>query len=149
MSKELLYIAWSALAGALIPVMAATNGTLGRLIGNPSYASLVAVLVATAGVALVLLATRPAAPNSAAIASAPLWSWFGGLAIGFYAISATFVSPRFGVGNFIMCVVVAQLVMSSLIDQFGLFGATQHLIDVKRGVGLAALAIGAALVAMK
>ena len=149
MSKELIYIAWSALAGALIPVMAATNGTLGRLIGNPPYASLAAVLVATAGVVLMLLLTRPAVPSGTAIASAPLWSWLGGLAIGFYAISATFVSPRFGVGNFIMCVVVAQLGMSSLIDQFGLFGAAQHTIDAKRGVGLVALAFGAALVAMK
>ena len=149
MSRELIYVAWSALAGALIPVMAATNGALGRLIGSPSYASLVAVIVALVAVALMLLIMRPAVPGGAAIASAPLWSWVGGLAIGFYAVSATFVTPRFGVGNFIMCVVVAQLVMSSLIDQFGLFGAAQHAIDAKRGVGLVALAIGAALVAMK
>ena len=149
MSKELIYLAWSGLAGALIPVMAATNGTLGRLIASPLYAALAAALVALAGVAITLLILRPAAPSGAAIASAPLWSWLGGLAIGFYAISATFVAPRFGVGNFIMCVVVAQLIMSSLIDQFGLFGAAQHLIDAKRGIGLFALAVGAALVAMK
>ena len=149
MSKELIYLAWSALTGALIPVMAATNGTLGRLIASPLYASLAAALVALAGVAVTLLFLRPAMPTGAALAAAPAWSWFGGLAIGFYAISATFISPRFGVGNFIMCVVVAQLVMSSLIDQFGLFGATQHLIDAKRGIGLLALGIGAALVAMK
>ncbi len=123
MSKELMYVIWSAFAGALIPVLAASNGTLGRTIGSPLYASLVAVLLAVVAVCVPLLVTRPAIPSGTIIAAAPLWSWIGGLAMGFYALSATYLAPRFGVGNFVMSVVVAQLVMSSLIDQFGWFGA--------------------------
>jgi uncharacterized membrane protein YdcZ (DUF606 family) len=48
-----------------------------------------------------------------------------------------------------MCVVIAQLVMSTLIDQFGLFGAPVHVVDLKRAAGLALLGCGAALVALR
>jgi bacterial/archaeal transporter family-2 protein len=144
-----VYAAWAALSGALIPVMAALNGTLGRSIGSPIHASLVAVLLATLAVGLLLLAVRPTAPASEAIRTAPPIAWFGGLAMAFYALSATFLTPRFGVGNFVMCVVLAQLVMSSLIDQFGWFGAPMHPIDLKRAAGLALLGAGAVLVAVR
>lgn len=149
MNQGLIYAVWSAIAGALIPVMAASTGTLGRSIGSPFHASLASILAAAALVFAVFLWARPAMPGGAALAAAPWWSWIGGAAVGFYTISAAFLAPRFGVGNFIMCVVVAQLVMSSCIDQFGLFGAPHHLIDLKRALGLAALAAGAALVAAK
>jgi uncharacterized membrane protein YdcZ (DUF606 family) len=39
--------------------------------------------------------------------------------------------------------------MSSLIDQFGLFGAPVHVVDLKRAAGLLLLAGGATLVAIK
>ena len=65
------------------------------------------------------------------------------------ALPPVLVSATLGVGNVVMCVVVAQLVMSSLIDQFGLFGAPVYAIDLKRAAGLVLLAGGAALVAIK
>ncbi len=144
-----MYAAWAAVAGALIPVMAAMQGTLGRTLQSPMHASLIAVGMAFVGVGLVFAAFRPAMPAGSLFAAVPPIAWLGGMAMGFYAISATFLAPRFGVGNFVMCVVVAQLVMSSLIDQFGLFGAPVHAIDLKRAGGLALLAGGAALVAIR
>lgn len=149
MNSVVAYVAWSAVAGALIPVMAASNGTLGRVIASPLHASVAAAILAALAVVLAFAALHPPAPASATLARAPLWSWFGGLAVGFYIVSATFVAPRFGVGNFVICVVVAQLVMSSLIDQFALFGAAQHPIELKRAIGLVVLGVGAVLVALK
>lgn len=149
MNNIALYAGWAALAGALIPVMAALQGTLGRTIASPLHASLIAVGVSFIGVGCVVALFRPALPAANLFAAVPPVAWVGGLAMAFYATSATFVTPNFGVGNFIMCVVVAQLVMSTLIDQFGLFGAPVHAIDLKRAAGLALLAGGAALVAIR
>lgn len=145
----LMYAAWAALAGALIPVMAALQGTLGRTIQSPLHASLIAVGMSFLAVGLVFAAFRPAMPAANLFAAVPPLAWLGGMAMAFYAISATFLAPRFGVGNFVMCVVVAQLIMSTLIDQFGLFGAPVYPADLKRFAGLALLAGGAALVAIK
>lgn len=149
MNNVAFFAAWSAVAGALIPVMAALQGTLGRTIQSPLHASLIAVGMSFVGVGLIVALFRPAMPAGNLISAVPVYAWLGGLAMAFYAISATFVTPNFGVGNFVMCVVIAQLVMATLIDQFGLFGAPVHTIDLKRMAGLALLGGGAALVAIK
>jgi transporter family-2 protein len=144
-----IYVAWSALAGALIPVMAALQGAMGRSLQSPFHASLIGVGIAFVTVGIVFAVMRPAMPSGELFAAAPKLAWFAGMAMAFYALTVTFVTPKFGVGNVVMCVVVAQLVMSSLIDQFGLFGAPVHGVDLKRAAGLALLAGGAALVAIK
>lgn len=149
MNTVAFYAAWAAVAGALIPVMAALQGTLGRTIQSPMHGSLIGVGMAFIGVGIVFAIIRPPMPATSLFASVPPVAWFGGFAMAMYAISATFVTPQFGVGNFVMCVVVAQLVMSTLIDQFGLFGAPVFPVDLKRVAGLALLAGGAALVAIK
>lgn len=149
MNNVLFLAAWSALAGALIPVMAALQGTLGRTIQSPVHASLIGVGVALLAVGVLFAVLRPATPSMSLFATVPPIAWVGGLAMGFYAISATYLSPTFGVGNFVMCVVIAQLIMSTVIDQFGLFGAPVFPVDLKRAAGLALLGLGAALVAIK
>lgn len=150
MQSNLIFLAaWSALAGALIPVLAANNGALGRAWGAPVHATLALVGLAFVCVAIVFAVMRPAAPGVEAIRSAPLIAYSGGIIMAFYALSATFVPPAFGVGNFVMCVVVAQLVMATIIDQFGLFGAPVYQVDLKRAAGLVLLGLGAVLVALK
>lgn len=149
MNNLALLAAWSAMAGALIPVMAALQGTLGRTIQSPMHAALIAVGIAFVAAGCVFAALRPAMPSGNLFAAVPPLAWFGGMAMAFYAISATYLAPNFGVGNFVMCVVIAQLVMSTIIDQFGLFGAPVHPVDLKRAAGLALLGGGAALVAIR
>ena len=144
-----IYAGWAALAGALIPVMAALQGTMGRSLQSPFHAALIAVGIAFVAVGIVVAVIRPPMPAGALFANAPKLAYFGGIAMAFYATTVTFLTPKFGVGNVVMCVVVAQLVMSSLIDQFGLFGAPVHMVDLKRAAGLVLLAGGAALVAIK
>lgn len=144
-----LYALWAALAGGTIPAMAALSGSLGRSLQSPIHASGVTVLVALIGIGVALLAFRPAMPSVSAFAAAPPSAYFAGLAIAFYTLSASFLAPRFGVGNFVICAVVAQLIMSAIIDQFGLLGASVSPIGLRRAAGLALLAGGAALLAIK
>lgn len=145
----MLYAAWAALAGVLIPVMAALQGTLGRTIQSPLHASLIAAGMSIVAVGIAFAALRPAMPAGELLTDVPPLAWIGGMAMGFYAISATVLAPRFGVGNFIMCAVVAQLVASTVIDQFGLFGAPVYPVDLKRLLGLVLLGAGAVLVALR
>jgi transporter family-2 protein len=149
MGSAWVYIAWSAFAGATVPVMAAMTGTLGRSLQSPLHGALISVVVCAAAVAALVAALRPATPAAATLAAVPPWAFLAGLGMAIYALSATFVTPRFGVGNFVLCVVLAQLVVSSLIDQFGLFGAPLNPIGLKRAAGLALLAAGASLVALR
>jgi transporter family-2 protein len=122
---------------------------MGRSLQSPFHAALIGVGVAFLAVGITFAVVRPAMPSGDLFAAVPKIAWLSGLAMAFYALTVTFLTPKFGVGNVVMCVVIAQLVMSSLIDQFGLFGAPIHLIDLRRALGLALLASGAALVAIK
>jgi uncharacterized membrane protein YdcZ (DUF606 family) len=49
----------------------------------------------------------------------------------------------------VVCVLIAQLVVSTLIDQFGWLGAPVQTVDLKHVFGLGRLAIGAILVASR
>jgi bacterial/archaeal transporter family-2 protein len=66
----------------------------------------------------------------------------GGLIVGFYVLSITFLAPRFGVGNAILFVVTAQLLTSALIDHFALAGATLRPLTTMRALGLLVVITG-------
>ena len=86
----------------------------------------VALLVA-AGITLPLYGL----PSPARLAGVPLTSYGAGLFIGFYAIYARANIPRMGAASFVAFILIAQLVTSALIDQFGLFGMARSVHEKK------------------
>ena len=115
------YLGWAFAAGVLIPVMAASNGALTRLTGNlaPVMLSVFAVgLLATAAVTAV-----SGMKGATALTNAPPYLFCGGLVVAFYVLSVSVLTPRIGVVSTITCAVAGQIVMSAVIDHFGLFGA--------------------------
>jgi transporter family-2 protein len=59
-------------------------------------------------------------PTTVQLGSAPAISYAAGLLIGFYALSATVIIPRFGAASFVALILIAQL-LTSAVDEFGLF----------------------------
>lgn len=132
-------------AGFGIPMLAALNSQLGARIGSPVAAGAVLTLVAFLAVVGVLALTGQAAALSR-LAGQPWHLFLAGLFMAFYVLSVTWVAPRFGVGNAIFCVLLGQMVAAGLIDQFGLFGAKVNPVTLTRGLGIATMAAGLALV---
>ncbi|HVY33465.1 MAG TPA: DMT family transporter [Caulobacteraceae bacterium] len=143
-----IYAAWAFVAGALIPVMATLNGGLGRGLGSPQWATVVLMAVGLA-TALSFAALSGVGPNWTALRQAPFHQYLGGLMVAFYGVSATYLTPRFGVGPTVLFVVAAQIVISSLIGQFGWLGAPRQPIDVQRAIGLALMIVGVMLVQIR
>ncbi len=56
------------------------------------------------------------------------------------------VAPVLGVALFFVCVVAGQLIGSTLIDQFGVFGLTVKPLNTMKFVGIGLVLLGAALV---
>jgi len=139
---SLRFALWAAAAGALIPVMAVLNGRLGRGLGEPLHAPVILFVVGLlACVATALLSTRTL-PNPVMLADVNALNLAGGLIVAFYVISATLLAPRFGVGNFILFAMVAQIIVSALIDHFGWFGVTQRPVNLMRAGGITLLLVG-------
>ena len=71
------------------------------------------------------------------------WYALGAGALGLVVIfSMTYMSPRIGVAPALIILLAGQLLIGSVIDQFGLLGAVQRPIDLMRVIGLAVVFLG-------
>ncbi len=138
------YAAIMLVAGIGIPILAALNAALGRLIGSPNTAAVILFAVAFAASALVML-LLPGGQAFAKAAQAPKHLFLAGVLIAFYVLSITHVAPHFGVGNAVFFVLLGQLISTAAIDHFGLFGAQVTPLTLMRAGGITVMAIGVAI----
>ncbi len=138
------YAAIMLAAGIGVPILAALNAALGRLIGSPVAAAVVLFAIAFVASALALLVLG-GGEAFAKIAQAPRHLLLGGVLIAFYVLSITHVAPHFGVGNAVFFVLLGQLISTAAIDHFGLFGAQVTPLTLMRAGGIAVMAIGVAI----
>jgi transporter family-2 protein len=133
---------WAALAGAFIPVMAILNGRLGKSMGEALHASVILFGVGFVFCLTVALVLTKSLPQAADLANAKPIEYLGGFIVGFYVISATLLAPRIGLANFIVCAVSAQIIISVVIDHFGLLGAMVRPVSITRLAGIGLLIAG-------
>ncbi len=139
------YAVWAAAAGAFIPVMAVLNARLGRTLGEPLHAVVLLFgvgLLVSLGASLLLTGRLP---SWGALAGASPINLTGGFIVAFYVLSVTLLAPRFGIGNAILFVMIAQIFMSAAIDHYGLFGAATRPVSLLRMGGLAIMLAGLAI----
>ena len=132
----LVPILLSLLAGFAVPLQAGTNARLGALLGHPLWATGVSLLVSLLALMVVLLVIKVPKPNLSALSGAPWWIWMGGIAGVLYITIALLMAPRLGALNFIMAVIIGQLVISLIIDYFGLMGLPRKDISLQKLVGV-------------
>lgn len=127
-------------AGIGVPIMAALNASLGRVIGSPTAAAVVLFTVAfvVSVIAVLMTGLQPLSR----LGDAPKHLFLGGCLVAFYVLSVTHVAPHFGIGNAVFFVLIGQLVSAALIDHFGLFGAQAHPMNAIKASGLALMAAG-------
>ena len=88
--------------------------------------------------------------NSLTLAiKAPWYAWLGGLLGAFYIISTIIISPKIGLATFLAIVIGGQLLMSLVIDHFGIFGSAVKLIDIKKVIGILFVLTGIWLIKSK
>ena len=138
------YAAIMLAAGFGIPILAALNAALGKVIGSPTAAAVVLFAIAFAASALIM-ALFPGFAALSKIANAPKHLLLAGVLIAFYVLSITHVAPHFGVGNAVFFVLLGQLISAAAIDHFGLFGAQVEPLTLMRMGGIAVMAIGVAI----
>jgi len=140
----LLLSLWTILAGVGIPLIGVLNGGMARSVGNPISATAIMFAVAFA-VAATLAIAFFGLPTLEQLRTAPLSGYSAGLLIGFYAVSATIIIPRFGAGNFVAFILLAQLFMAAVMDQYGLFGLMPRPLNIARALAFLLIAAGIVL----
>ncbi len=139
------YVTLAVAAGAMLPLQAAINARLARLVGSPLWAAGISGLVLTAALALVAVAALRAGPRTAGLGGAPWWVWTGGLCGAVVLSATTATAPRLGTAGMIALVMVGQVLCSLLLDHYGVLGLPTLPLSAKRLAAAALLLAGAAL----
>jgi transporter family-2 protein len=135
-------------AGCLVGMQAPINSRLGKSVGSAEAAT-VSFLVGTAALVLILLVARGGIGGLSQIGRVPWWALVGGL-LGAVYVSVALVAVRtLGASGLTAVVIGGQLVISVVIDRFGLLGVARQAVGVQRIAGLVLLGAGVLLVVRK
>ncbi|HEX2649576.1 MAG TPA: DMT family transporter [Burkholderiales bacterium] len=140
--KQLFFAALALFVGALIPIQAATNAAMAKVVGDFSIAALALFLIGLATVSGWMLVTQPALPSFAQLSDVPAYGYLGGVIVASYVLAITYLAPRMGVGNAICFVVTGQIIAAVVIDHFGLFGANLTALNWQRSAGIVLMIVG-------
>ena len=102
------------------------------------------VLTARVAVVILVLARQSIGGFERAVHQ-PWWTLLGGLMGALIVFTVTYAGPRIGVTATVGILIAGQLVMGAAIDRWGLFGSDRIALHWPRLLGIALLAIGAAL----
>jgi bacterial/archaeal transporter family-2 protein len=137
-------VALAVTAGLAGSVQVAVMGRLGQRIGVIE-ALVFATAISLVLVVVALLVVRQSLAAFTEGLRAPAWMWLGGLMGALIVFTITYAGPRIGTAATIGLLIAGQLTMGAAIDRYGLFGLEQIPLTWPRLLGIALLAIGAAL----
>lgn len=133
------------LAGAANPFQSATNGQLNKQLHQPVWAGIAVYATGLLGMLVIQAFVRQPLPVGE-FATVSWWAWLGGLVSIGSTIAGLLLVQKLGAGVFTSLSLTASLVVSVLLDQFGLLGLKQHSASPGRLIGCALLIAGVWLV---
>jgi len=131
-------------AGLAGSVQIAVMSRLGERIGVLQALGFSTLLTAVLAFVMLILARRSTSGYTQALHQ-PWCVLSGGVLSLLIVFTITYAGPRIGVAATVGILIAGQLVMGAAIDRFGLFGSQRIGLHWPRLVGIALLAVGAAL----
>ena len=144
--KTLLFMLIILVGGCMLPIQAGINGKLGRAVNNPIVASFISFIIGTILLGLYLMAMRQNPFDLTGTKGAPWWIWSGGLIGAFFVSIATTLVPRMGATLSFTLIIAGQLLISIIIDKYGLFGIAASDISIKKIAGISLVIAGVLLI---
>lgn len=145
MNPTLLAMIAVVFGGAATALQAPTNAKMMTAVGSPVNAAFVSFAVGTAalGILAVVLQTRP---DMVASRNLPWYAWIGGLYGAIFVVAAAWGVPKLGVATTITLMVTGQLLLSLVLDHFGVMGVPKQPLNLGRVAGVALVLAGVLLV---
>ena len=146
MSNIYFYILLALAAGAMMPTQAATNNKMAMIVDSPVLSAFISFVVGTVALLVYLLVSGVPLGNLAASKEAPAIAWVGGLLGAFFVASAVTLVPRLGVAMTFSLIVAGQMLVTLVIDHFGLLGVPVKEINLPRLGGILLITAGVVLI---
>ncbi len=146
MSNTYLYLLIALVAGAMMPTQAATNNKMAAVIGSPILAAFISFVVGTIALFLYALLSGETLASLAEARNAPPVAWLGGFLGAFFVASAVMLVPRIGVAMTFSLIIAGQMIVTLVIDHFGLLGVPVKEVSLARIGGILLITAGVILI---
>lgn len=137
------------IVGCLMPIQASINTQLSRMIKFPLMAAFISFGVGTIVLGAATIIYQIPISEYRKLINVPPQLLFGGILGAIFVGSTIFFIPRIGATQMIGAFVTGQLLMSVIIDHYGLFGVEQLSLSINRVIGVFLLFVGLLLVIKK
>lgn len=146
MSNTYLYLLIALAAGAMMPTQAATNNKMATVIGSPILAALISFVVGTIALFAYAILSGETLASLAETRNAPPIAWVGGFLGAFFVASAVMLVPRIGVAMTFSLIIAGQMIVTVVIDHFGLLGVPVKEVSLARIGGILLITGGVVLI---
>ncbi len=121
------------IGGMALAAQGQINGGLGKKIGviESSFMNF-----AVGALVLLFILLFFGNGNISAVSTVPKWQIIGGLLGSFFVMIQVIVVPKIGVSTTFVAVIVGQIILSVVIDHFGLFGGNRFPIDKQKAIAI-------------
>ncbi len=145
-SSNYVFLLIAVLAGMMMPTQAAVNHKLAGVVSSPVLSAFISFAVGTLALLVYILAAGIPLGNLSAAKNAPLIAWTGGIMGAFFVASAVILVPRLGVALTFSLIIAGQMLVTLIIDHFGLLGVPVKEINYMRVIGATLITLGVILI---
>jgi bacterial/archaeal transporter family-2 protein len=124
------------ISGGLIAIQAVTNSSLNKHLSNPIMSAVVLLLVGLIFWSIIAFVMGQRFSELSALKSVPVWAYAGGIIVGFYLVTITYIAPKTGLALALLSVIFGQLSVALVIENFGIFGVAKQIITYKKALGV-------------
>jgi len=146
MSNIYFYILLALAAGAMMPTQAATNNKMAGIVESPILAAFISFFVGTVALLVYMVVSGVSIANLTSAKEAPAIAWIGGFLGAFFVTAAVMLVPRLGVAMTFSLIIAGQMIVTLIIDHFGLLGVPMKEVSLARIFGIALIAGGVVLI---
>jgi len=140
------FIVLAIAAGMMMPTQAAINNKLAGVVESPILSAFISFAVGTAALFLYILASGVPLGNLSLAKNAPLVAWTGGLLGAFFVAATVTVVSKLDVALTFSLIIAGQMLVTLVIDHFGLFGVEVKEINLPRLLGVSLITVGVILI---
>lgn len=145
-NSSYIFMLIALVAGAFMPTQAATNNKMAAVINSPLLAAFLSFLIGTAALLVFSVLSGNGLASLTAAKNAPPVAWIGGLLGAFFVYATVLLVPRLGVALTFSLIVAGQMLITLVIDHFGLLGVDVKEISLARVAGILLITAGVVLI---
>ncbi len=134
------------LCGAILPIQAGINAKMGDAVNDPIYGALISFVVGLIGLAIYAVVTKVDFATISNLRTADWTVWTGGLMGAFYVVATIILVPKIGAALTFGLIVAGQMLVSVILDHYGLLGVPIQPINWQRVLGILMLIGGFLLI---